>query len=256
MRRTLEKMFKPMHQGNDVHIFEGHRMYRPVISNLLSLLKFLRLQAPPELVACTGLPYLSSIISFTRDLLHVQLFVLLARSKVICAIRRQRSDEDEAVEANTHTTASRALARDGARAGLFIRFGIAGLVIKFSTRGRADGWMYSAGRARVDVKTYLSPQDADLKAFQDLARFVTMSHVFKCLRRILSTDIKENLLTTTVNVQLLADKAPMSSEAIIPNSATAADLRVLVYEGRSIVNLVVHHDKEILLAAVLRNIGV
>ena len=48
--------------------------------------------------------------------------------------------------------------------------------------------------------TYKTLQGADKQTLEDLAGLVTVSNVLECLSGVLSADIKENLLSTSVDV--------------------------------------------------------
>ena len=48
--------------------------------------------------------------------------------------------------------------------------------------------------------TYETLQGTNVKTLEDLAGLVTVSNILECLGGVLSADVKENLLSTSVDV--------------------------------------------------------
>ena len=48
--------------------------------------------------------------------------------------------------------------------------------------------------------TYKTFQGSNVKTLEDLAGLVTVSNILECLGGVLSTDVEENLLSTSVDV--------------------------------------------------------
>jgi hypothetical protein len=104
-----------------------------------------------------------------------------------------------------------------------------------------------------DNETYHALQVANEKSLEDLTRLVTVADILKGFSSILTTHVEENFLTTAKGqlVSICCKRPRLSS-----SSEQRSNLRVLIYEAGAVVDLIVDHEVEVLLGAVLRNLGV
>lgn len=112
------------------------------------------------------------------------------------------------------------------------------------------------------IVSYLSLQRSDEKGFQSLAGLVTVADILERLSGVLSGYVQKNLLTTAVELSVLSDDR---THKIAEGNRSgglgetrqhrrAFNLRMLIDKLRAVVDLVVDHDKQILLCVVLSNI--